>query len=150
MCDAPGCLELCFEALAQLELDLQGMPAILQLLPDAAQKLAGHSTWMQQCVQMVCEGASAGEDVQPLLLHLFGDVHAMLTSPDHLTQFRQLPFQAVRVWADSDELVIDSEDSVAVSLGWWVAGEVGSKCSDEQLKELSGLLRVRHMSAGEQ
>jgi hypothetical protein len=29
-------------------------------------------------------------------------------------------------------------------------GAEGKKCSREQLKELSGLVRVRHMSAGEQ
>jgi hypothetical protein len=77
-------MEICFRALTQLqasELDLQGMPAILELLPDALQKLHG-STWVQRCVQVVCAGVSAGKDVQPLLLHLFEDVHAMLTSPD--------------------------------------------------------------------
>jgi hypothetical protein len=77
--------------------------------------------------------------VQALLLHVFGDIHAMLTSPDQLERFRQLPYRAIRAWADSDDLVVDSEDSVAVALGWWVAGAEGSKCSEEQLKELSGL-----------
>jgi hypothetical protein len=72
---------------------------------------------VQQCVQVVCEGASAGKDVQPQLLHLFGDVHAMLTSPDKLRRFRQLPFEAVKAWADSGDLIVDSEDSVAVALG---------------------------------
>jgi hypothetical protein len=153
MWDAPGCLEGCGSALAQLSsaLDLQGVMAILQLLPDAVQQLVcGHSTWVQRCVELVCEGASAGMDMQPLLLQLFADVHAMLTSPDQLRRFRQLPYHAIKIWADSDDLVVDSEDSVAVALGWWVAGAEGSKCSEEQLKELSGLLRVRHMSAGEQ
>jgi hypothetical protein len=151
MWDAQECLRLSFSNLTQLkasELDLQGTPAIWQVLPDAVQKLSGHSTWVQQCAQMVCEGVSAGKDVQPLLLQVFGDVHAMLTSPQLLQHFRQLPLQAARIWADSDNLVVDSEDSVAVALGWWVAGEVGSMCSEDQLKELSGLLRVRHMSTG--
>jgi hypothetical protein len=152
MWDAPGCLELSFKALTQIkasELTLQGTPAVLKLLPNPVCKLGGHSTWIQKCVQMVCEGVSAGKDVQPLLLHVFGDVHAMLNSPEQLNRLRQLPFQAVKAWADSDDLMVDSEESVAVALGWWVAGAEGSKCSEEQLKELSGLVRVRHMSAGE-
>jgi hypothetical protein len=154
MWDAPGCMGCCLKALAQLtasELDLQGRMTILQLLPDAAQQLVcDHSIWVQRCVEVVCEGVSAGKDAQALLLHLFGDVHALLTSPDLLQHFRQLSFTAIKAWADSDDLVVDSEDSVAVALGWWAAGAEGSKCSEEQLKELSGLVRLRHMSAGEQ
>jgi hypothetical protein len=153
MWDAAGCLSSCLRALAQLtasELDLQGRMDILQLLPDAAQQLIHHTTWVQHCVQVVCEAVSGKRDMQALLLHLFGDVHALLTSPDHLQHFRQLSFTAIKAWAGSDDLVVDSEDSMAVALEWWVAGAEGSKCSQEQLKELSGLLRVRHMSAGEQ
>jgi hypothetical protein len=46
--------------------------------------------------------------------------------------------------------VVDIEDSVAVALGWWVGGAEGSKCTKDQLKELSGLIRVRHLSTGRQ
>jgi hypothetical protein len=151
MWDAQECMGSCLRALAKLkvtELNPQDVVAILQMLPEAVQKLGDHGTWVQRCVEVVCEGASAGKDVQPLLLHLLGDVHAMLTSPDQFKRFRQLSFTAIKAWADSDNLVIDSEDSVAVALGWWVAGAEGRKCSQDQLKELSGLLRVRHMSAG--
>jgi hypothetical protein len=154
MWDAPMCLQLCFSSLAQLQaeqLHLHGLPAIWQVLPDAVQKLGGHSTWVQQCVRVVCAGASAGHDVQPMLLVLFRDVHALLTNPAQLSHFRQLPFLALKAWAASDDLLVDSEDSVAVALGWWVAGEVGRRCNQEQLKELSRLLRVQHLLAsGEQ
>jgi hypothetical protein len=92
---------------------------------------------VQQCVQVVCEGPSAGKDVQLLLLQLFGDVHAMLTSPYQLKRYSRLPYQAIRVWADSDDVMVDSEDSVAVALGWWLKGAEGSQCSEDQLKELS-------------
>jgi hypothetical protein len=83
-----------------------------------------------------------------VLLHMFGDVHALLTSPQLLQHFRKLPFSAIKAWADSDDLVVDTEDSMAVVLGWWVGGGEGSKCSEEQLKDLSGVLRLRHMSTG--
>jgi hypothetical protein len=143
-----GCSLRALAHLKASQLDLQGRMDILQLLPDAAQQLVQHGIWVHRCVELVCEGASAGKDVQPLLLHLFGDVHALLTSPDHLQHFRQLSFTAIKAWAGSDDLVVDSEDSVAVALGWWAAGTEGRKCGEDRLKELSGLLRVRHMSAG--
>jgi hypothetical protein len=78
----------------------------------------------------------------------FSDVHGLLIDHDQLQRFRQLPFQAVRAWAASDDLVVDSENSVAVAISWWYHGEVGSDASEEQLKELSGLLRVAHLSNG--
>jgi hypothetical protein len=151
MWGAPGCLLLCFRALAQSEgapLELQGLPAILQLLPEAVKEVPEYDAWVQQCVKLLCEGAAAGSDVLPVLLHFFGDVHALLTSPGQLLHFRKLPFSAVKAWAASDDLVVDIEDSVAVAIGWWVEGSEGSKCSEEQLKELSGLLRVKHLTPG--
>jgi hypothetical protein len=149
---APDCLLLSFRALAQSEktqLELQGLTAILQLLPEAVEGLPEYDAWRQRCVKLVSEGAAAGRDVLPVLAYFFGDAHALLTDPGQLLHFRQLPFAAVKAWAASDELVVDSEDSVAVALGWWVRGAEGSKCNEEQLKELSGLLRVKHLTPGE-
>jgi hypothetical protein len=82
------------------------------------------------------------------LAKVFGDVHAMLTGPELLRLFKQLPYHAVRAWAASDGLTVDSENSVAVALTAWAEGELGSKCTEAQKKELSGLLRVCHLSTG--
>jgi hypothetical protein len=101
-------------------------------------------------MHVVSAAPAASNSVTAVLLHIFRDIHALITSAEQLQLFKQLSFTAIKAWADSDDLMVDSEDSVAVALGWWVAGAEGSKCSQDQLKELSGLVRVRHMSAGEQ
>jgi hypothetical protein len=87
-------------------------------------------------------------ELQAQLTSTFQDVHGLLTDPEHLQRFRKLPYQAVRAWADSDKLVVDSENSVAVALSWWYGGDLGSQATEDQLKELSGLLRVKHLSNG--
>jgi hypothetical protein len=127
---ATPCLGLCFSALGQLfgseqQLGMQALVDVMHLLPSSVCSLPEWTTATQ-----------------------IGDVHALLTSPEQLQLFRQLPFHAVRVWAASDGLTVDSENSVAVALTAWVEGEQGSKCTDEQKKELSGLLRVCHLSKG--
>jgi hypothetical protein len=89
--------------------------------------------------------------ITPILLYLFEDVHALLTNTTKLNLFCQLPYSAIKAWAGSDHLVVDSENSVAVALGAWVeaqAGPSGQGCSKEQKKGLSGLLRVKHLSHG--
>jgi hypothetical protein len=145
---------MCLTALIQLKdakLMYDDLAYVLQLLPEAVHQLPEHSAWVERCLRCLCIAAAAGRDVLPLLLQICGDVHALLTSPGQLLHFRQLPFSAIKAWAGSDDLVVDSEDSVAVVLGWWVGGEVGSKYSLAQLKELSGLLRLKHLdSSGEQ
>jgi hypothetical protein len=86
------------------------------------------------------------ESIAYLLLYLFADVHSLLTSPAKLKCFWQLPFATVKAWAASDNLVVDSENSVVVALGSWI--EASEDCSAEQQKELSGLIRVKHLTPG--
>jgi hypothetical protein len=81
-----------------------------------------------------------------VLFYLFADVHSLLTSPAKLTSFHQLPYAAIKAWAASDDLVVDSENSVVVALGSWVAA--AGNCSIEQRKELSTLIRVKHLTPG--
>jgi hypothetical protein len=50
----------------------------------------------------------------------------------------------VKDWAVAEQLVVDTEDSMAVVLAWWCKGPVGRACRAHQLKELAGLLRVKH------
>jgi hypothetical protein len=76
----------------------------------------------------------------------FNDVHAMLTDGALLKKFLQLHFPLVSAWASSDDLVVDSENSVAVALTVWSKGRQGKESSHDQLEQLPGLLRVKHLS----
>jgi hypothetical protein len=51
----------------------------------------------------------------------FNDVHALLTSHDQLQRILPLLYHtaAVKAWAASDKLMVDSENSVAVAIRWW-------------------------------
>jgi hypothetical protein len=135
-------------ALTQLEssqLLFDDLPSIIDLLPEAVNQLPGYLTWVAKCAECLGAAVTAGNDIQPLLLQLSRDVHALLTTPKLLLHFRQLPFPAFRAWMADDELMVDSEDSIAVAVEWWARGDEGRKCSEDQLKELSGLLRVRYV-----
>jgi hypothetical protein len=136
---AAPCLNLCFSTLVQLLgvknlLGTQTLAEVMSELPDSISSLGEHRAWVTK--------------LDSAFVNLFVDVHALLTSPEQLQLFRGLPFHAVRAWAASDELTVDSENSVAVALTVWAEGEQGSKCTEAQKKELSGLLRVRHLSTG--
>ncbi len=113
---------------------MQALTDVMSELPDSITGLPEHRTWVT--------------NLGTALVHQFGDVHALLTSPEQLQIFRGLPFHAVSVWAASNELTVDSENSVAVALTVWAEGEQGSQSTEAQQKELSGLLRVRHLSTG--
>jgi hypothetical protein len=105
-------------------------------------------------MKLVCNttGSDATNSyILPILLYLFGDVHALLTSVCKLARFQHLPYSAIKAWAGSDDLVVDSENSVAVAVGAWIqaqAAGVSRTCTKEQKQELSGLLRIKCMSAG--
>jgi hypothetical protein len=137
MWGATACLQQCFTALYQLnkrKLEVDELAEICFWLPETVSTLPHFTHWEGQ--------------LQARVVRAFQGVHTLLTTYDQLQRFRQLPFQAVRAWAASDKLVIDSENSVAVAISWWCGGEQGSRASEEQLKELSGLLRVANLSNG--
>jgi hypothetical protein len=105
-------------------------------------------------MQLLISTQAGHEDTStlPLLLCCFGDVHALLTSPTVLQSFLHLPYTAIKAWAGSDDLVVDSENSVAVALGAWIEGaehDPSRACSREQKQELSGLLRAMRLTPGE-
>jgi hypothetical protein len=110
------------------------LSAVLSWLPDSTSALPQYAAWEQKW--------------QKHVISTFPDVHALLTSYSLLQQFRCLPFSAVRAWAASDDLRVDSENSVAVALSWWCGGQGGCDSSNQQLEELSGLLRVSKLSTG--
>jgi hypothetical protein len=137
MWGATMCMAKCLTSLAQQKdasRTIEALSAVLSWLPDSASACPGFTEWESQWGQCVVEA--------------FNDVHALLTDLNQLQRFRKLPFQAVRAWADSDELVVDSENSVAVALSWWCGGDLGSQATEDQLKVLSGLLRVARLTHG--
>jgi hypothetical protein len=137
MWGVPTCLQRCFNALSQLKegkVDVDDLAEIYSWLPDSVTTLPSYSEWETQ--------------VQARVVQVFQDVYTLLTTHKLLQRFRSLPFQAVLAWAGSDKLVIDSENSVAVAISWWYGGEEGSQATEDQLEELSGALRLKHLSNG--
>jgi hypothetical protein len=125
-------------ALTQLENPWQQpeeLSSVLSWLPDSTSALPQYAAWEQKW--------------QKHVISMFRDVYTVLTSSSLLRQFRCLPFSAVRAWAASDQLRVDSENSVAVAISWWYGGQEGRRSSKQQLEELSGLLRISRLSTGE-
>ncbi|KAL6752757.1 hypothetical protein V8C86DRAFT_3104368 [Haematococcus lacustris] len=107
---------------------------VLQTLPDSCALLPEYEKWQER--------------VHSLVLSHYGDVHAVITSAQLRDYFQQLPFAAVQQWAGSDELTVDSENSVVELLSLWMAAPVGQACTLEQQQQLSCLVRVQHLSPG--
>jgi hypothetical protein len=150
-----ACVQHCFTALtekpeAMLSLDV--LANVLGTLPPIVHSFECAEQWQNICTRAVCAAPAANEAVLALVLHMFRDVHALLTGtghPQQLQNFTRLPFSAIKAWVSSDDLLVDCEDSVAVALGSWLLGSRGSKCSRAERKELCDLLRVGVMSASE-
>jgi hypothetical protein len=128
-------VRVCFEGLVkhpEKPHKIKDWIALELALPESVQSLADYDTW---------------RDAQSsAMAQHFDDVHDMLTEEPWLKQFLQLPFPLVAAWASSDDLLVDSENSVAVALDAWAEGPQGKDSSHDQLKQLSGLLRVKHLS----
>jgi hypothetical protein len=152
MWGAQECLDLCFTVLVQNKEGLQGendLETVLQLLPAAVQRCTEYAACNLHCFAAVKAACLSIRDVPlGLLLHCFGDVHALVSCYGQLRAFAFLPLKAVKLWAASDDLVVDSEDSVAVALGWWV-GKRHYALVQREVWELAGLIRVRQLTAGE-
>jgi hypothetical protein len=132
-------------------LTLDQLSKTVEALPESARLLPCFSAWEDRCMQVLGGADSSDSNTLPILLHLFGDVHALLTNATKLKWLCQLSFPAIKAWAGSDDLVVESENSVAVALGAWVEAQAApgrQECSKEQKEELSGLLRVKHLSPG--
>jgi hypothetical protein len=149
---AEYCLEACLARLNELvgwNSTCNELCELLRDLPKSVQQLPQHAAWQEKVNGILVNSANADDTIAGctayLLFSLFADVHALLTSPAKLQHFRQLPYAAVKAWASSDELVVDSENSVVVALGSWVSAH--KKCiTSVQKKELSSLIRVKHLT----
>ena len=78
------------------------------------------------------------------LVSIFGDVPAVIRSPDLTAQFISLPQAAALVWVQQDGLTVHSENCVVYLLMAWV-NENKSMCK-EQLKELVDNVRAVNLS----
>ncbi|KAJ9530465.1 hypothetical protein QJQ45_012426 [Haematococcus lacustris] len=134
----------CLQRLVDLppsQLPAEQLYQVLRTLRDSCAMLPEHQPWQDRVHSL------AGElNALPLLLHLYGDVHAVITSTKLRTTFQQLPFAAVQQWAGSDALTVDSENSVVELISLWMAGPIGKKCSWGETEQLSCLVRVQHLS----
>ncbi|KAL6761437.1 hypothetical protein V8C86DRAFT_3131557 [Haematococcus lacustris] len=140
----PSLCSTCLQRLTDLhpsQLPAKQLLLVLQTLPDGCALLPEHKKWQDRVHRL------AGElNALPMMLHLYGDVHAVITNVKLRTAFQQLPFAAVQQWAGSDELTVDSENSVVELISLWMAGPVGKGCSWGEKEQLSCLVRVQHLS----
>jgi hypothetical protein len=65
---------------------------ILHELPESVSTLPEHGAWQYLCVRVVSAAPAASNSMTAVLLHIFQDVHALITSPQQLLHFRQLPY----------------------------------------------------------
>jgi hypothetical protein len=140
MWDAGACLSTCFRALTKVNPDSvswQQLVEVQTLLPEGLSQSPQQAAWESTCRKIASS-----------IVKEFADVQALVTSAQQLHRFREFPFIIIKAWAASDSLFVDSEDSVAVALDWWAGGSEGRKCSEQQFKDLAGLLRVKHLSPG--
>jgi hypothetical protein len=151
--EAEDCLISCLKRLIQLpdkDLGCAQLAQLLPQLPASIRQLPQYKEWEQKLMQILVASAKASTALDAssayLLVYLFADVHSLLTSQPQLKCFRQLPFHAVKAWAASDNLVVDSENSVVIALSSWI--KAAGDCSTEQQKELSSLIRVKHLTPG--
>jgi len=116
--NVPMGLEACLEQLALTkpeQLTVASLTSVTNILEDQVQPGAGQGLQpTYTALQALC---------QQRLMQLFGgDVQAVIQDAARRTEFCQLSFTAVKLWASLDELRVDSENSVAVLLTlWWIA-----------------------------
>jgi hypothetical protein len=136
------CLDLCFTTLSKVKDEelCKELDGVLALLPDSISELPEYAAWVNRQARLK---SAMGATAVPL--DQFFDVHALITSTEALQLFHQLSFADMRSWVGSEQLVVDSEDSVAVAIGVWTQWRT---CSNEELIQLCSLLRVRHLSTG--
>jgi hypothetical protein len=151
---AAFCLKACLDRLIQLpdrDMTCDQLAQLLPQLPKGVVNLPQNAAWEAKVMRILVSSAKASTTISGsiahVLFHLFADVHALLTSSAKLKHFHQLPYAAIKAWAASDDLVVDSENSVVVALGSWISVHK-ERITREQKKELSSLIRIKHLTAG--
>lgn len=166
---APACMQTCLDALADVpsdKLPASALMSVLQQLPSDLPQRIGCSKWLAHVNTLISGYTEEDEERLPLLkyaitehaasnagwlpfvLQQFKRVYLIPAQLGLLQAFLTLPHAAVAAWAGSGQLVVDSENSVAVAIDVWCRGPQGSQCTPQQLKKLAGLVRVAHTTPG--
>ena len=133
---ADGCVELCMATLSRVhitKITLADVNTTLFALPESVKKAAAFANFQAMCKKW--------------LVKEFGDVYAVITDNELLKSFCALSFRVVCVWAALDELVVHTENDVAVLLAFWHAGPIGEQCNEQDLLQLGELLRVGSLTS---
>lgn len=79
------------------------------------------------------------------LEQLFGNVRQVITTDSTREELCSLPFFAVQLWAELDQLTADSENTVALLITHWYE-EQDDHPPEEQFVALSGLIRLEQLT----
>mmetsp|Transcript_28620 Transcript_28620/g.77209 ORF Transcript_28620/g.77209 Transcript_28620/m.77209 type:complete len:543 (+) Transcript_28620:48-1676(+) len=84
--------------------------------------------------------------VQGRLMDMFSDLVQVMRSPEMQSQLLQLPFAAVLVLLRSEQLVVDSENTVLAVANLWVTRGQGKGSTDHQKEMLANTVRLHALS----
>ncbi|KAF5828860.1 hypothetical protein DUNSADRAFT_16962 [Dunaliella salina] len=84
--------------------------------------------------------------VQGRLMDMFSDLIWVMRSPERQSQLLQLPFAAVLVLLRSEQLVVDSENTVLAVANLWVTRGQGKSSTDHQKELLASTVRLHALS----
>ncbi|GAX82115.1 hypothetical protein CEUSTIGMA_g9543.t1 [Chlamydomonas eustigma] len=133
----PDCVAACrseFSKLRTSDLDLQ----LLRMI---------YSNSTADSAMESCFDGGIMVAVESRLLELFGDGVAVLRNPNQLEEFLSLPLVAVCTLLNSDQLVVDSENTVAVLASVWVAQQSKKAALPlEHVKKVAGCIRLSLLS----
>ncbi|KXZ46126.1 hypothetical protein GPECTOR_46g195 [Gonium pectorale] len=73
-----------------------------------------------------------------------GDLELVLDDPGRKAQLVGLPYEAMRLLLQSEEVRVWNENTAVAALVEWAAGPSGQAASPEQRRQLAGLLRLQH------
>lgn len=83
---------------------------------------------------------------QEVLVQWFGDVRRVIHEGRLTSLFGTLPLKVIEMWGASDDLIVDSENSVALLLTLWWQRQPKNVRTYECKERLSQLLRIQHLS----
>jgi hypothetical protein len=131
------CLAALVDKVPSEQPDARSLLGMLSLLPNVNTVLQSNAALAACCRGVIRSTAQR-----------YANVRALVTSHQQLQEFKDLPSEVVLAWVKATALVVDSEDSVAVVLDWWIRGRIGRHMKEHFLKELVHQLRVQGMTPG--
>lgn len=141
---AHSCTSACASSLAAIEPGQLSVPFISDVLHLLA------STTLESSIPQL---EQLRDHCATRVLQLFADAVTVANDADLLAQFISLPFLVVQLWASSDQVQVDSENTVAWLLQQWWLHQWAAAAEDHvaalmgQMQQLSALIRVRQLGA---